>query len=179
MERVIKFRPLRRIKKTGKIVVASYMQWRKVMTADYSKFSLNLSDEHKGFPKDEFVYDHKGNLIFFFTYNPADVPVYDSQAEGILDDDWLTRVHESKQPYGIRWRICTPDHVNYHMPGADCSGVPTFTHWTENRVTQEDTWNYYGADSFEPLTVATVRMWFGWFLWQLENASITPAPSAD
>ena len=38
--KTITFRPLRRIKKTGKIVVASYMQWRKVKTADYSKFKL-------------------------------------------------------------------------------------------------------------------------------------------
>lgn len=49
--RTIKFRPLRVIKKTGKITVASYMQWRKVMTADYNQFNLIISDDHKKMAK--------------------------------------------------------------------------------------------------------------------------------
>lgn len=35
MNKQIVFRPLRIVR--GKIVVASYMQWRKVKTADYAK----------------------------------------------------------------------------------------------------------------------------------------------
>ena len=168
--RSLVFRPLRRVKKTGKVVVASYMQWRKVMTADYSKFNLTIDDEYKTMPSDEFVYNHKGELLFFFTYNPYDIPVYDSDAERILDDDWLDKIHASKQPYGIRWNINEQGHVNYNCKGMDCDGVPSFSHWYEDRITQKDTWEYYGPDQFEPLTVKTVTKWFGWFLYQLNNS---------
>lgn len=146
------------------------MQWRKVMTADYNKFNLVIDDEYKSLPIDEYVHDHKGELIYFFTYNPSDIPVYNADAERIIDEEWLDKIHESKKPYGIQWGISELGHTNYNMPGADCSGVPTFCHWTEERVTQEDTWNYYGHDKFEPLTVGTVLKWFGWFLFQLQNS---------
>lgn len=165
----ITFRPLRRVKKTGKIVVASYMGWNRVMTADYNKFNLVINDEYKKLPKDEFVYDHNGNLLFFFTYNPADVPVYDSKAERIINEDWLDNLHKSKQPFGIRWEN-SEGHVNYNAPGMDCQGTPTFSHYTQDHVAQEDVANYYGLDKFEPLTVETVAKWFGWFLYQLKNS---------
>lgn len=146
------------------------MQWRRVMTADYGKFNLVIDDEYKKFPLDEFVHNHLGELLFFFTYNPADIPVYESDAERILDEDWLHKIQESKQPYGIRWRISENGHVNYNCKGMDCDGVPTFAHWDEDRITQTDTWNYYGPDQFVPLTVSTVKMWLGWFLYQLNNS---------
>lgn len=168
--KTLSFRPLRRVKKTGKIVVTSYMGWNKLRTADYNKFNLIISDEYKLLPKDEYVYNHEGKLLYFFTYNPADVPVYDSTAERILDENWLDKLHDSKQPFGIKWDSCPESHVNYsRMDGTDCVGVPTFSHWTEDYISQEDTWNYYGHDKFEPLTVGTVVKWFGWFLWQLNN----------
>lgn len=143
------------------------MQWRKVMTADYNKFNLIIDFEYKMLPKHEYVHDHEGNLLYFYTYNPADVPVYDSNAERIIDEDWLTKLHESKQPFGIRWNICEPGHINYSMPGTDCGGVPTFSHCTQDYFA-----DYYFAtfNEFEPLTVDTVVKWFGWFLYQLNNS---------
>lgn len=176
--KTVNFKPLRRIKKTGKICVASYTGWRKVMTADYSKFNLIVDNEYKKFPKDEYVYNHKGDLLYFFIYNPADITVFDANTERILNEDWLEKLHESKKPYGIRWNALPdadgfPNHVMYRMNGADCSGVPTFSHWDEERITQEDTWNYYGHEQFEPLTVGIVAKWYGWFLWQLQNSNLS------
>lgn len=159
----ITFRPLRRIKKTGKITVASYMQWRKVLTADYNKFNLVIDDEYKKLPKDEYVYNHEGELLYFFTYNPADIPVF--QCDLLFD---LEQTRAKNKYFGILWEHGS--HVCYNMPGTDCNGVPCFAHWDENRITQEDVWNFYGPDQFEPLTVETVTKWFGWFLFQLQNS---------
>lgn len=161
--KTITFRPLRRIKKTGKIAVASYTGWYRVMTSDYNKFNLIILDDYKKMPPDEYVYNHEGKQLYFFTYNPADVPVYNSAT---MD---LEALHASKEPYGIIWQG-SDAHTSYHMDGTDCVGCPTFTHWDEDRITQEDTWKYYGHEKFEPLTVGTVVMWFGWFLYQLNNS---------
>lgn len=161
--RTVEFRPLRRIKKTGLITVASYMQWRKVKTADYNNFSLIVDDEYKTLPSDEFVYNHKGEILYFFNYNPADVPVFDTAIFS------LAEIREKTPYYGLRWQS---GNVSYIMPGMDCDGVPTFSHWPEDRVTSDDVWNYYGPDQFKPLTVKTVVQWFGWFLWQLNNSSL-------
>jgi hypothetical protein len=167
------FRPLRRIKKTGKIAVASYMAWNKVMTADYNKFNLIILDDYKQMPQDEFVYDHNGELLYFLDYNPADITIYDSSAERILDEHWLDKIHERKLPHGIKW---IEGHINYSMPGADCVGVPIFSHITAEYVSE-----YYCNPiggypekifDFNPLTVRTVRKWFGWFLYQLENSNL-------
>lgn len=161
--KTVEFRPLRVVKKLDKIVVASYTQWRNVMTADYNKFNLVINDEYKKMPSREYVHNHKGELLYYFDYNPADVPIFDYSPVFDLD-----KIHRENKYYGILWS--TGGHVNYHMPGADCDGVPSFTHWTEDRVTQKDCWNYYGGNSFAPLTVQTVTKWLGWFLWQLNNS---------
>ncbi len=157
--RTITFRPLRRIKKTGKIVVASYLTWRKVMTADYNKFNLIIDDEYKNIPDDESVYDHKGDQIFFFNYNPADVPIL-TDPEGTLGE-----IMKDHRQYGIEWTW--GQHVNYRMDGADCDGVPTFTHYTADNIA---TFYYSRIEEFEPLTAGMVKKWFGWFLYNLNNS---------
>lgn len=58
--RTIKFRPLRVIKKTGKIAVASYMQWRSIKTADYNNFNLVIDESYKMLNDADYVYDHLG-----------------------------------------------------------------------------------------------------------------------
>lgn len=154
----ITFRPLRRIKKTGKITVASYMGWHKVMTADYGKFNLVIDDEYKRLPNDEFVYNHNGEQLFFFDYNPVDIPVYNSETMNLLE------LHESNKPYGIIWQGMSC-HVNYVARGMDCSGCPTFSYHTAELCEK-----YSDITQFEPLTVRTVVKWFGWFLYQLNNS---------
>jgi len=158
MKEVI-FRPLRRIKKINKVTVASYTQWRKVMTADYNKFNLVIDDEYKKFPMDEYVYNHKGELLYFFEYNPGDVPVF--QFNPLFD---LEAIRASNKYYGIRWDI--DSHINYNTPLTDCDGVPTFSHWTADYIADY----YKEVNYFEPLTVKVVLKWFGWFIFQLNNS---------
>lgn len=157
--KTITFRPLRRIKKTGKITVASYMQWRKIKTADYSKFILVIDDEYKSFPKDEYVYNHNGENLFWKNYNPEEIPLIcpwslmsASAVSGNRPSQWKTN-------YGM-----------YSAKGLDVDGVPTFSHGTANEI-------YSKADmkDYEPLTVEIVAWWFGWFLYQLQNSELKTA----
>lgn len=171
--KTIIFRPLRRVKKTGKIVVASYPQWYRISTTDYSnpKFNLIVNDEYKLLPSDGLVYTHEGQSLYFFDYNPAEVKTFHRTVIDDTDFDYDGArkkykdfiIHSDGGKYGS-------PHTSFFMRGTDCSGVPTFTHWTEDRVTMDDCWNYYGGDTFVPLTVEIVTKWFGWFLFQLNNS---------
>lgn len=157
--KTVTFRPLRYVKKLDKIVVSSYSLWNRVMTADYHKFNLIIDEEYKTFPPDEFVYNNKGELLYWFTINPADIPVYTYSP--LLDFDAIRVKHRW---HGTLWT--EGQHVNYLGPGLDCAGTPTFSHFTQERVSDP----YYNLNEIEPLTVATVRHWFGWFLLNLNNS---------
>ena len=157
--KTITFRPLRRIKKTGKIVVASYIQWRKVKTADYSKFKLVVDTEYKSMIESEYVYNHTGEQLFFFTYNPDEIPIYNQT--GILDID----LQPIPTPWAIKW--IDSNKMFYSCKGVDCDGVPAFAHYTANHCC-----DYDDINQFEPLTVGMVTKWFGWFLYQLENSEL-------
>lgn len=154
----------------GKIIVASYMQWRKVRTADYSEFNLIIDDEYKRFDNDAFVHDHKGELIYFFPYNPADVPIL---VRTILDDEPFD-YDEARRLYKDFAFESGPDSDGWpfaFMRGTDCEGVPCFSHHTGDSVA-ERYGGYYSMNDFEPLTVRMVRQWLGWFLYQLQNAHL-------
>lgn len=156
--RTIKFRPLRVIKKTGKITVASYMQWRSIKTADYNEFKLIIEESYKMLNDDDFVYRHDGKQLFFYGYNPSEVPVI--SGEQAKDALW-------KQ--GNNFIINRIDWWTFRMDGTDCDGVPTFSHYDADYIVSDDTRNY---TLFEPITVKMVKMWFGWFLWQLDNSRL-------
>lgn len=66
--KTITFTPLRLIKKSGKITVSSYMQWRKIKSADYSQFILALNYSYKAFKDTDYVYNHKGEQLFWFNH---------------------------------------------------------------------------------------------------------------
>ena len=75
------FKPLRKIKKTDKITVASYIQWRKILISDKNcdwrneKFNLVIDNEYKTFNSDELVYNYKGEVLFWYNYkNPESLP---------------------------------------------------------------------------------------------------------
>lgn len=156
--KTITFRPLRKINKTGKIVVASYMQWRKIATADYDKFQLIVDDEYKRLPSDEFVYDHKGELLYWFTYNPGDIPVLDASPR--------FNYEAARKKYG-KFIIAHKDgYVAYFVTGLDCNGVPAFSHYQQDRVARD----FEDPNRFDPLTVGVVVKWFGWFLFNLNNS---------
>jgi hypothetical protein len=150
--KIITFRPLRKIKKTGKITVASYMQWRKVKTADRNKFKLIISDEYKAFTSSELVYNHNGENLFWRHYNPEEIPVLNDYA--LIDGE--------QPPYPPMWKTY---YGMYSAKGLDCEGVPTFSHGTSDNIYNSKA----DMKGFEPLTVEIVRWWFGWFLYQLEN----------
>lgn len=157
--KTIKFRPLRRIKKTGKITVASYMQWRKVKTADYNTFQLIVDDEYKSLPKDELVYNRNGENLFWRNFNPENIPTLPPY---ILRDEKYEYPKQWKTNYDMGY--C--DH--FSARGLDCDGVPTFSHFTADDIFNSK------ADmaDFEPLTVEIVTWWFGWFLYQLTNSKL-------
>lgn len=154
----------------NKIIVASYPLWGKVRTADYGKFNLTVDDEYKQFAGEDFVYNHKGELLYFFPYNPADVMVF--QQTVIDDEDFdydearaLHRdfiIHHDGGKYGSPW-------TSYFMRGTDCCGVPCFSHHSGDSIA-ERYGGYYSMFDFEPLTVKMVRQWLGWFLYNLENS---------
>lgn len=168
----IKFRPLRLNKKTGKIIVASYIQWNKLRCANYSEFKLTVVDEYEQMNKADFVYNHEGKQLYHFGYNPWDIHEHYGSciAEG-FDWDEMRRIYKDFILVSDGGLYGTP-HKSYHVRGADTAGTPTFTHYDEDRVTTDDTWNYYGADAFEPVTVGYVITWLGWFLYQLENSTL-------
>lgn len=150
--KTITFKPLRRIKKTGKVTVASYMQWRKVKTADYNRFILIINDEYKTFSKDELVYDHNGENLFWRHYNPEEIPLITGYE---LSDGEIP-------PYPPQWKT---EYGMYSAKGLDCDGVPAFSHGTAKEIYNSKA----DMKDFEPLTVEIVSWWFGWFLYQLKN----------
>ena len=162
----IRFNPLKkRNRRYKKITVSPYLAWKAVMGADNQKFNLILSTEHELMNKDDYVYNHRGELLFFYGYNPADVPVF--QFTPLLNTD---KIHKEHEHFGILW---TPDGVvNYNMRGADCYGVPVFSHLTQDYIGS----HYKNIDAFFPLTVGMVIKWYGFFLWNLRNASLQYEP---
>ncbi len=175
--KTITFRPLRRIKKTGKITVASYMSWRNVKTADYNNFTLVINDEYKSFPKDEYVYDHNGERLFWRDFDPEQIPEL---------PPYILRDEEYQFPR--QWKSTSQScfnekqmYVNYSARGLDCDGVPTFSHGTEKDITRSNMYNYTLEEvgealnpmkDYELLTVGVVVKWFGWFLYQLQNSNL-------
>lgn len=111
--------------------------------------------------KGELVHNHKGEPLFFYDYNPADVPVFQWS---ILFD--LDAIIENNKQFGILWR--DESHVNYRMDGTDCDGVPTFSHYTADSIAE----NCIDMTVFESLTVGMVVKWYGWFLWRLDNSCL-------
>lgn len=161
--KTIRFRPLRRVKKTGQIVVASYAQWRSVMTADYAAFQLAVDREYAGLPTEEHVYNHEGQPLFWRDFDPDRIPVFEYS---VLFD--LEQIQDRHQSYAIRWKpggrisyTCSRLHL-------DCDGVPTFSHLTIEHVAE----HMAGFAEYEPLTVGMVVKWWGWLLYQLENVRL-------
>lgn len=159
--RKIKFRPLRRIKKTGKICVASYIQWNNIMTADYDIFNLTVVDEYSTMPKDEFVYNHLGELLYFFYFDPNDIQIFDSYKEN--DPERLVNNHYH---YGLNHG--EDHHINYNVRGTDCYGVPVFSHMTADYIGT----HYSDPFQFTPLTVEMVVKWLSWLMFRLKRTKI-------
>lgn len=168
--RTLKFRPLRVIKKTGKITVASYMQWRSIKTADYNNFNLIIDESYKMFNDADFVFNHKGKQLFFYGYNPGTVPII---KRVILDIEDIEKNPTPEWKMGNNFilhnkGLYSDDWFTFRMDGTDCDGVPTLNFYTADYIATHSSYIHL----FEPLTVGIVKMWFGWFLWQLENSRL-------
>ena len=159
----ITFRPLRRIKKTGKITVASYMQWRKIKTADYSNFKLIINDEYKSFEKNELVYNHKGENLFWRNYNPEEILLLNPYS--LSDGETLFANYREKLELPEKGKTY---YDMYCAKGLDVDGVPTFSHGTIDEIYKSK----LDMKDFTPLTVGVVNWWFGWFLYQLRNSEL-------
>jgi hypothetical protein len=158
----IKFRVLRRIKKTGRITVASYIQWRKVKTADYSEFSLIIDNEYKKLPPNEFVYNHEGKQLFWWNYkSPDDLPKKSVSLRSACETFGI----DYEELEGEEWKV--KDSWYYSTGAVDVDGVPIFSHYTA-----KDCATFPDITQFEPLTVGAVVKWFGWFLYGLENMKL-------
>lgn len=172
--KLVTFRPLRRVKKTGKIVVASYTQWYRIMCADNNgTFKLIVDDEYKTFPKDELVYDHSGENLFWKDFDPEQIPYL---------PPYILR--EENYEYPKQWRtnydMGYGDH--FSVRGLDSSGVPTFSHGTHHNLTIGNMHNYTLDEvgevldpmrEYELLTVGIVVKWIGWFLYLLRNSELS------
>lgn len=158
----IVFRPLRRVKKTGKIVVASYAQWCKIATADYGQFKLIVDDEYKALPKDEYVHNYKGELLFWWTFNPGDLPIL--KKEGLHFD------YDAAKAKYQNFIVDNGSWTTYFVRGLDCNATPTFSHYTEDYISRPDLWEWFTREDYQPLNVETVTKWFGWFLFNLNNS---------
>lgn len=161
----IVFRPLRRVKKTGKVVVASYGQWNKIRTADYGAFSLTIDNEYAGIDPNEYVYNHEGKPLFWKDCEPDAIPVYTSEELRVFEIK-IADLYQRTPHHGIRWS--NDAIVHYCVRGLDCQGTPTFSHLTIDCVAE----HYKDYADFEPLTVGVVVKWFGWWLYQLENSDL-------
>jgi hypothetical protein len=158
--KTITFRPLRFVRKTGKIVVASYAQWYRVKTADYNKFNLIIDDAYKTFAGDSNVFDHTGEHLFWRDFNPSDITIFDC---GALSVNEMRAINPR---YAIQWN--SAGGISYSVLGLDCQGTPTFSHGTIENIMNGNA----DVRPYELLTVDMVRKWFGWFLYNLENSSI-------
>lgn len=138
------------------------MQWRKSMTANHAKFNLIIDSEYKGMPQDEYVYNSRGEQLFYFTYDPADIQVYHADDFDIFG---LETIQKNNWAYGIDWGHGNP--INYNSKGMDCDGVPYFSHVDANYAA-----DFKDVNQFEPLTVGTVMMWLAWFLYRLEKSQL-------
>jgi len=140
----IVFRPLRRIKKTGKITVASYSQWRKIKSLDCREFKLIIDTDYKKFYNKDFVYNHKGEELFFKNFNPNDI----------------VGLNKNNFEFPKMWK----NDFMFSASGLDVDGVPTFSNGTINNLYSNEKLNEYSL-----LTVEVVVFWFGWFIYQLKN----------
>lgn len=140
-------------------MVAGYLQWNKVRSENYHPYELVIAPEYRDLPQDEYVHNHKGDLLYFYNYNPNDIPILNAGEAGIAKS--LYRV------YGIYSNGFTMFMGS--SAGIDCEGTPTFSHFTADYLGTHG----YNLDDFEPLTVGKVLEWYEWFIYRLDKAKIS------
>jgi len=165
--KTITFTPLRLIKKSGKITVSSYMQWRKIKSADYSQFILALNYSYKAFKDTDYVYNHKGEQLFWFNHkSPEELRFLTiSDIKESMDNNGFDSSSVDGEEYKL---LSMLKQLHWDVKGFDCDNVPVFSHNTADYIAT----HYKDMNQFEPLTVGMVKLWFGWFLFNLENLKL-------
>ncbi len=151
----ISFRPFRRV--GDKLVVTSYMGWRKIYTANYEGATVRLLPfpEIKegeivysmGNPEGQYKYWHptKFEPLFWPSNGKIRHIGYGEQSDSVFEAGVVVKYdgYESKDD-----EVCS---------GFDCSGCPTFSHITGVFVSE----NYPDKmHLFEPLTAEIVYKYF-------------------
>lgn len=163
--KTIVFKPLRYIKKTKKVTVASYMQWRKVYTANKETTTIVFDSSFKDKPTNTLVYNHKGEPLFFYEVEKIKLPKltyiqkFGRELEATkkkvdFSDYCISGFNEDNSIY----------FVTHYL---DCDGVPTISHFTENCISG---YSKEQKQKLEPLTVGMVMRWFDWFCLLVENS---------
>jgi len=147
------------------------MQWRSIKTSDYNNFNLIIDESYKMLNDEDFVYNHEGEQLFFYDFKPCDIIVNPDipKSDGFQPSSENTYEYlnfRNENPYIL---LDKGDYKTYWCRGLDCDGVPTLSHYTADYIVSDHTRDF---TLFEPLTVGMVKMWFGWFLWQLENSRL-------
>lgn len=152
-ERILSFRPFRRV--DGKLVITSYMGWRKIYTANYEGATVKLLT----FPeieKGELVYSiGKPDGKYGFWHPTKFEPLFWPVNGKIRYSNWKESVAllEAGLPHPYSYPI-QDDEVS---SGFDCDGCPTFSHITMVYVSE----NYPDKlHLFEPLTAEIVYKYF-------------------
>ena len=158
MEKIL-FKPLRRRKSDNKVVVGSYASWGKVGRVARYKCEIVIDTDYRSMDPEEYVHNHKGELLYFYRYDPNEMPTF-KWRKGM---EW-----EEMNGYQARALEWCKGNVTYNGKGIDCDGIPCFSHYTADYIGTHN----FDLDDFYPLTVKQVIMWYGWFIMRLENATI-------
>lgn len=128
------------------------MGWRRFYKMPFSDFEIN--NEYRSLPLDEYVYNRKGELLFFYSYHPSEI---EHRVEGLEPSmNWVSVYSEDSRHYGCR--------------GLDCEGIPVFSNYTYERTAD---CSFEWICQYEPLTVKTVVMWLDWLMInKVENINV-------
>jgi hypothetical protein len=154
-ERILSFRPFRRV--DNKLVVTSYMGWRKIYTANYGGATVRLLPFPEitkgevvyamGNPNGEYKFWHptKFESLFWPIHGKIRHVAHNEKSAAVFEAGVVIKYdsYESKE-----------DEVS---SGFDSEGCPTFSHITAVYVSE----NYpYKMHLFEPLTADIVYKYF-------------------
>lgn len=152
-ERILSFRPFRRV--DNKLVVTSYMGWRKIYTANYEGAKVKLLP----FPeikKGEVVYAiGKPDGLYGYWHPTKFEPLFWPVNGKIRYSDWKDSIAQLEAGLPHPYSYPIQDDEVFSM--FDCDGCPTFSHKTVVYVSE----NYPNKmHLFEPLTADIVYEYF-------------------
>ncbi len=154
-ERTLSFRPFRRV--GDKLVVTSYMGWRKIYTANYEGATVKLLP----FPeikKGEIVYSFGNPNGLYGFWHPTKFEPLFWPVNGIIKHIGYGDNSDSVFEHGVVENgYCTEVKDNEVYSMFDCDGCPCFSHKTVVYVSE----NYPDKmNLFEPLTADIVYKYF-------------------